>query len=165
MEDLVAQVRAASAANLYYVALLTALTLPDMCGALESEDGIASGARSADWFDRNVAPAYGGVLDGESAYKFRCSLLHQGTTQHASNKYARLLFVEPGASTNIFHNNALNDALNVDVRVFCEDMCRAVDGWLPAARALPQFERNFERFVRRHPDGLAPYIVGVPVVG
>lgn len=96
MEDLVAQVRGASTVNLYYVALLTALALPDMCGALESEDGIATRARYADWFDRHVAPAYGGFLDGESAYKFRCSLLHQGTTQHASNKYARLLFVEAG---------------------------------------------------------------------
>ena len=165
MEDLVAQVRAASASSLYYVALLTALALTDMCGALESEDGIANGRRYADWFDRHVAPAYKGSLKGASAYQFRCSLLHQGATQNSSNMYSHLLFVEPGASTNFFHNNVLNDALNVDVRQFCEDMCRAVENWLPAARALPAFQRNFERFVRRHPDGLAPYIVGVPVVG
>ena len=165
MQDLIPQIRAASKGGLYYVALFTSLAIPDICGALESEDGVATNAKYIDWFDRHVAPAYGGFFDGEACYLFRCSLLHQGSTQHPSSKYVRVLFVEPGATTNVFHNNIMNDALNIDVRIFCEDLCAAAERWLKGAQLLPHFETNFSKFARRYPTGLAPYIQGVPVVG
>lgn len=165
MQEVIDQTRAASAAGLYYVSLFTSLALPDICAGLESVDGIATKARYIDWFDRHVAPGYGGFLDGEACYLFRCSLLHQGSTQHPSSKYSRILFVEPGSSSNVFHNNIMNDALNIDVSIFCEDLCGAAERWLATAQQLPQFQSNFSKCVRRHPSGLAPYIVGVPVVG
>jgi hypothetical protein len=165
MRDLLAQVRAASAGGLYYAALFPALSLPDMCGALEAADGRANGQRYAAWFDRWVAHSYGGFLTGEDCYHFRCSLLHQGTTQHPSARYSRLLFLEPGGHGIVMHNNILNDALNIDVQIFCEDMVAGVEQWLPAAQQLPHFAANVQRFVTRYPGGLKPYIVGMPVIG
>ncbi len=165
MQDLIQQIRAAKAKGLYYVALFSALALPDICSALEAADGLATGARYIDWFNRNVAPRYSGSLDGETCWQFRCSMLHQGTTQHPRGRYARVLFLEPSATGLIMHNKVINDALNIDVRIFCEDLCAAVDAWLPAAQQLPHFQTNFSRFVRRYPNGLAPYIVGAPVIG
>jgi hypothetical protein len=164
MQDLLVQIRAASNAGLYYAALFTALALPDICGALESADGLATGARYQAWFDCHVAPKYSGFLSGADCYLFRCSLLHQGRTQHPRGTYSRILFVEPGVSGMILHNNILNDALNIDVRIFCEDLVAAVESWLPMARTLPQFIANLSHFVTRHANGLPPYIVGVPVV-
>jgi hypothetical protein len=38
-------------------------------------------------------------------------------------------------------------------------------GWLNRVAATPHFTQNYDRFVRRYPNGLAPYIVGIPVIG
>jgi hypothetical protein len=165
MQDLLQQIRGANAVGLYYVALFSALALPDICGSLESQDGLANRARYIDWFNQHVAPRYLGSLDGETCYQFRCSMLHQGRTQHPQGRYSRIIFVEPGVGGMVFHNNILNDALNIDVRIFCEDLYSAVETWLPGAQQLPHFQINIANFVTRYPNGLAPYIVGPPVIG
>lgn len=166
MKDLLDQIDAAVRGRLYYVALFAALALPDICGALESEDGLANKARYVDWFNRYVAPRYTGsrgtTLTGEDAYYFRCSMLHQGRTQHASSGYSRILFVEP--SSNVFHNNVLNDALNIDIRIFVADIINGVNAWLPTVQSSAFFQKNYDTFVRRYPDGIPPYIVGIPVI-
>lgn len=58
MDVLFAQIRAALAADLYYLALYASLTLPDLCGAMESPDGLATTPRFIAWFDKYVAPKY-----------------------------------------------------------------------------------------------------------
>src|SRR5258706_12317035 len=154
MKDVLEQIRRASDQGLYYVALFAALAIPDICGALESADGESAGAKYAVWFDRHIAPRYGGLLSGEDAYLFRCSMLHQGTTQHPKSSFKRFLFVEPGATGSVFHNNILNDALNIDVRIFVRDVVEAALQWLPTVEDLPQYRANSARFVTRYPVGL-----------
>src|SRR3990167_10578362 len=122
MKDFLEQIEAALNSNLYYVALFTALSIPDICGALESSDGFATDEKYKKWFDKHIAPKYNGFLTGEDCYYFRCSLLHQGSSYHPKSSYSRIIFVEPQATTNIFHNNILNNALNIDVRIFCKDI-------------------------------------------
>lgn len=149
--------------------LAGALVIPDICGALESPNGETSGSIYMAWFDSHVAPIYshGGrppMLTGDNCYRFRCSFLHQGRTQHPRGGYNRILFVEPGASTNVFHMNVLGDALNIDVRLFCLEMVAAARNWLSTVSATLPYETNLSAFVRRYPTGLSPYIVGVPVI-
>ena len=163
MRDLLAQIRQASRAGLYYAALFPALALPDICAALESDDGIATGPRYISWFDKWVAARYDGSFSGHDCYAFRCSLLHQGSTQHPKSRYVRILFLEPGSDL-VLHNNILNDALNIDVHIFCEDLAAGVEAWLPGAERLPQYRSNRDRFIARYERGLPPYIVGVPVI-
>jgi hypothetical protein len=163
MQDLLEQIRRASEARLYYVSLMSALALPDICAALEAPDGLATGATYETWFDQHVAPRYRGFLTGADCYLFRCSFLHQGRTQHPKGTYSRILFLEPGTS-GVMHNNIINDALNIDVRIFCEDLVSAVEAWLPQATKLPHFANNLSAFVTRHPGGLPPYITGIPVI-
>jgi len=165
VRDLLAQIRTASATGLYYVALFPSLSLPDICGAIESLDGGATGPKYMAWFDKWVAPNYAGRLSGQDCYYYRCSLLHQGTTQHPRSTYARIIFVEPTVRGLQMHNNIMNDALNIDVRVFCEDILQGVEAWLPSAEQLSHFAANVAKFITRYPNGLAPYIVGVPVIG
>lgn len=78
--------------------------------------------------------------------------------------YSRVLFVEPGATTNVFHNNILNDALNIDLRCFVSDLLTGALEWLRQAEGSANYQRNYARFMQRYPNGLAPYIVGVPVI-
>lgn len=172
MDDFLDQVEvAANDARLYYLALLGALAIPDLCGALEAQGGEATRARYKSWFDTHVGPLYVNhwagdepFLSGEDCYLFRCSYLHQGRTQHPRSGYSRILFVEPGTTTNVFHMNIMNDALNIDVRLFCLEMVTAARGWLAGVAGTEPYETNLNAFVRRYPHGLAPYIVGIPVI-
>ena len=152
-------------ANLYYLSLFVTLSMPDICGAIESKNGEASGKKYEDWFNQYVAPKYNGVLSGADCYMFRCSLLHQGRSQHPKGNYSRIFFIEPSATTNIFHNNIMNNALNIDVRIFCRDIIDGVSQWLLEVQGTESYKTNYDKFMRRYPNGLKPYIVGVPVVG
>lgn len=165
MRNLLNQIQQGLEANLYYLSLFVALSMPDICGAIESENGEATGQKYENWFNKYVAPKYNDFLSGSDCYKFRCSLLHQGSSQHSKNKYSRVLFVEPSATTNVFHNNIMNDALNIDVRIFCQDIINGVNQWLQEVEDTELFKANYDKFMRRYPNGLKPYIVGVPVIG
>ncbi len=165
MRDYIQQIESALHANLYYVALATSLTVPDVCGAMNSADGWASQAKYEAWFDRYVAPACLGVITGQDCYRFRCTMLHQGSSQHPAGRYTRVIFVEPQAGGgNVLHCNILNDALNIDVRVFCLDILRGAHSWLREVEDTALYQRNYGNFMRRYPQGLPPYINGVPVI-
>ena len=168
MRDFLAQIEAALDANLYYLALFAALTVPDICGAIESTDGLSTGKKYIQWFEKHIAPQYTSgdtkFLTGEDCYNFRCSLLHQGTSQHPKSSYSRVVFVEPKAGAPVFHCNIIDDALNIDVSRFCRDLVTAAIEWMADFHDEAQFQRNLNKFMRRYPDGLPPYIVGVPVI-
>ncbi|ANF23331.1 hypothetical protein [Thermococcus piezophilus] len=140
------------------------LELPDICGALSSEDGEAKKHRYIEWFNKYVGEKYKGCLTGEDCYYFRCSFVHQGTSQHPKSSYSRVLFVELTATSNIFHCNILNDALNIDVQIFVMDILEDVEKWLDEVKDTEVFKKNYARFMKRYPDGLSPYIIGVPFI-
>ena len=165
MRHLLEQIKKGLDNNLYYLSLFAALSLPDICGAINSENGKASKDKYIQWFNKYVARKYQGFLDGEDCYYFRCSLLHQGSSQHPRSNYSRVLFVEPTATTIVSHCNILNNALNIDVRIFCNDIVEGVEEWLKEVEKTDRYKRNYSKFMRRYPDGLKPYIIGVPVIG
>ena len=170
MRTLIQQAKLASESRAYYLSLFAALALPDICGAMSSADGQANRSRYIAWFDQYVAPKYTvgpartPSLSGADCYYYRCSVLHQGSSQHPRSAYSRILFVEPGATTNVFHNNVLNDALNIDVGLFCRDVCEGAERWLADAEQTAEYQANYARSMQRHENGLPPYIVGVPVI-
>ena len=168
MRDLLGQIETALDANLYYLALFGALSIPDICGAVDSEDGTANRSKYIPWFDEYIGPKYryGSqiFLNGEDCYYFRCSLLHQGSTQHPRSTYARVIFVEPSATANVLHRNVSNAALNIDVRIFCKDIIAGAVEWLDKVEGTERYKKNMEKFIQRYPQGLPPYIGGVPVI-
>ncbi len=164
MEELFKQIAAAAHTGLYFLALAGALIVPDVCGALESQGGEATGAIYRAWFDAHVAPMHPGFMDGDTCWKFRCSFLHQGTTQHPKGAYKRVMFVEPGGSSNVMHMGIIFDALVIDVREFCLEVVQAAITWQTAVVGTEPYETNIKNFVTRYPNGLPPYLVGPPVV-
>lgn len=184
MHALVDQLETSLTSGQYFLSLYVALTIPDIAGAMSSENGRATGAKYADWFETWVQPRMMETvlaavpqeqhqyirpmdhpLSGEACYQFRCSLLHQSSTQHPGSPYARIIFIEPGATTNVVHYGRLNDALCIDLNLFCREMIEAARIWLDAASQDETYAKNQERFIRRHETGIAPYVAGVPVVG
>ena len=184
MLSILGQIDRSLATDLYYLALFGSLTIPDIAGALEAPNGEASGDRYKEWYERWVRPRFRenvqqllaarGIntltrvenpLTGDACYRFRCSLLHQGSTQHPKSPYSRIIFIEPGATTNVIHYGTLNDALCIDVPSFCREVLAGAKLWLQAVEGTEPYKTNNDRFVRRYENGLSPYIVGVPVVG
>ena len=163
MRDLLEQIKKGLDANLFFLALFTALTIPDICGALSSDNGEASGQKYQDWFDQYVSKKYNNFFNGQNCYYFRCSLLHQGTSQHNKSNYSRILFVEPSVINLIAHNNIMNDALNIDIKIFCKDIIAGAEEYLAENEETELYKINYDKFVHRYPNGLSPYIIGVPV--
>jgi hypothetical protein len=177
LQDFCDQTRAALGHNLYFVALSSALSLPDSCGALDDAGGVASGKNYAAWFDKWVAQKYmvgpsgsrKQSLTGMDCYKFRCSLLHQASAQpHSPSQHHQIIFLEPQAWKGVvMHNNMISQGgtsyLNLDIPHFCDDIIVGVDAWYAAVKATPLFVANYAKVIRRHPNGFGP-IQGGPVI-
>jgi len=140
MQHLVEGVRQAVASKSWYAALGLALALPDICRWVDSPN-TKSGQRYKGWFSSHVEPKYMGgrsgrdvLLNGSGCYALRCAYLHQGdfdtSGQSASDVLKAFRFVV--CTGRIYaHNNRRNHLLQLDVPTFCEDMCVAVEAWLP----------------------------------
>ena len=172
MRTLIAQTRKALDADLYYLALLSALSIPDIAGALGSDDGRASGQRYAAWYETWVRPRLKenrhreNPLSGEACYGFRCAMLHQGRSQRSNDQYSHIMFIEPGhLNCNIHYCVFGGKALLIELAEFVEEILRGCELWLDRVQGSDPFEKNYATVARRHPQGLAPYVNGVPVVG
>lgn len=161
------QVDATADAGLYYMALAGALVVPDMCAALAADNGVTTKSRYMSWFDAHLSAEYEDYLSAAECYGFRCSFLHQGKSYpHKTN--TRVLFIEPGNS-NRFHKLRMGgndeEAIVIDIQYFCSDITNAARKWWRASQGKEPLETNYQKFIQRYPNGITPYIVGVPVIG
>lgn len=86
IERLVQEIRAALENELYFVALSSALTLPDICGKVAYPTKQSSRKRYILWYDEEIGKYEKNpedkddmpYLSGEVIYSLRCSLLHEG---------------------------------------------------------------------------------------
>jgi hypothetical protein len=134
------------ATNNSYGALLTALALPDICGWLENPEA-KSTARYIGWCDRFLTKRYtaeagpnaGHVfLAGGDAYALRCALLHEGgdgiSRQKARVALTKFQFVVTPPGITI-HKNQNGSLLQLQVDIFCADICFGVAEWTVATAA------------------------------
>lgn len=167
MEDLLGELQKVAGAGYYSVALFTSLALPDICAAMESEDGKATGAKYKAWFDKWVSPKYpsypheGFFLTGQTCYAYRCGLLHQGKAMHKDLGYSKVLFLGPARIT--IHNTVMNDALVIDIPSFVKDISLSIREWMKFVEGTEPFDGHYKNFMKRHRGGLAPYVIGVDV--
>ena len=84
--------------------------------------------------------------------------------QHGKTSFSRIIFVEPGQTGNVFHNNVVNGALNIDVRIFALDIVQAAEIWLSQMASNSNFQANQKLLVTRHSSGLPPFLIGFPVI-
>lgn len=164
VDFLVSQMQSASQSGLYMAAMFMALALPDICGALASETGTASGAKARRWLETECGypPAYARLI-----YGFRCSLLHQGSALPDGGAYP-LAFREPVPGYLVFHGFVTDvdgDRVQwLDMPMFVDEIAAKVREWLANHGTSARVQRNLKKFVRRRPDGLPPHMSGAPVV-
>jgi hypothetical protein len=182
MEPILNQTKECLGKGFFYPALITCLTIPDMCGAIDSKDGRSTGEKYQAWYDKYVCPALQEVieeangqklpfyiaengmgLNGKECWIFRCSLLHQGTTLHEKSSYERILFIDPRSGIYIGHGNVINNMLHIDLKIFCDSVLRGAQKWLTVASPSEQFKKNYNNSVRLYENGFAPF-KDIPVV-
>ena len=88
IDRIVQDIRGALDNNLYFAALNSALTLPDICGKAEYPSERSSKKRYIDWYDKEIGnyernPRQNGpeempYLSGQIIYSLRCAMLHSG---------------------------------------------------------------------------------------
>ena len=163
METILGEIERALAARLYYLAVAMALTVPDICAALESPNGETTGAQYKAWYNANLTDQYPNIT-GADCWSLRCGVLHQGRCGHPNMQCGRILFTVPAGQNNVFHNNILNDALNLDTVIFCSDAVRSARRWFAQKANDPAVLANLPNLVQFRPEGLAPYMVGISLI-
>ncbi|HVM06819.1 MAG TPA: hypothetical protein VM345_00015 [Acidimicrobiales bacterium] len=169
MLELLDQIDAANASGLHYLALMGALAVPDICAALAAKNGRTDGTKYRQWVRDHIAEADRQGLSPSDLYRFRCSMLHQGSGHHHGDELERVIFVEPGNGPKVSSTKMINvggeSTHVIDLVDFCTSITSAERSWLAAHAASPRVMANLVRFIRRHPNGIPPFIVGTPVVG
>jgi hypothetical protein len=153
------EIQAAVDGGAWVLALSATLALPDVCGAIDADNGQASGRAYRQWCTEYLSGNYP-ALDPAELWKMRCGLLHQGRA--VGSGFTRVIFLAPGPT--YMHNNIINDALNLDLPTFAGDVMDAVRHWQTERDGSELYERNIAAFIRWYPEGLAPYIVGAPIL-
>lgn len=167
MNEILDEIARAVAAGFYYVGVALTLTLPDVCAGLESPDGRTTGDRYKAWCRKWIPPgSY--FLTEDDLYSMRCGVIHQGQLGIPSRPISRVLFTLRTPAGNVYHNNLMmigsHTALNLDAVLFCNEMADAVRRWIAAKNNDTIMQTNLPRLLTLHPNGLVPYIIGVPVI-
>jgi hypothetical protein len=165
LETALQEIEKALAANLFYLALVMALTLPDICAALEDENAYSGRDEYKKWYRENLADRFPFMSDAD-CYSLRCGVVHKGSLglKSKGSTFSRVLFALPTPRRNIFHNNVLNDALQFDPVIFCADMIAAVRKWYSEHCEDENVKKNLPNVLQVRPNGLAPYMVGTPII-
>lgn len=143
MGDLITALEECLHSHNWHAALFVALSLPDICGKIETPLISGSQQRYENWFNKYVSPYYRSIdprtgrenifLSGNDCYALRCAYLHEGvddvTMQRARKAVERFHFIVAPTGMTI-HCNMLNTKLQLQVDIFCTDIKNGVNNWL-----------------------------------
>jgi hypothetical protein len=155
MKHLVESVRAAVQERNWFAALSGALALPDICGRCEDASAGGSQRRYVAWFDKHLAGAYRRavagrlhtLLTGEDCYALRCAYSHGAEFDVSSQRARKVLTsyafvaVPPGVTV---HLNQVNNQLQLQVDLFCAEICSAVEAWMASVAGQSEVQSRVE---------------------
>jgi hypothetical protein len=170
MRDLLNQMMACIQAGTYHPALITAMVIPDICAALDSDTGFTTDNAMRDWFNAYAKPLFYVKIDGNTAYYLRNGVVHQGRLQHPAIKktYESIIFIEP--FSGMYHlathqvSPQAGTVLIVDLKQYCQSIKDAALLWLSKVEHTDLYKKNYEQFFKSKQGGVAPHIVGVNVI-
>lgn len=167
VEMLLEEIDRALKAELYVVATMAALTLPDMCAALETEGFWAKNVNYVAWCERNLPQEFFSLATPELMKQLRNDLLHTGTVDdRKGNKKLILTIPRWHTATQIhFGNCRINDTYLTNVEDFCHGLMLAAGSWLEKNKDNPTVQKNLGLMIRKHENrnGFPPIVVGTPV--
>ncbi len=178
MKAFLNEIRAALNAGLYRIALISALTLPDVCAQLYPDTTNNSqpadvNTRYQQWYNNYAKDKC--LIDARTCYLYRCSMVHNIKSTLRSND--KIAFFVPGTTTCAFMdcdvditykdtngNDLIEKARMIDINLFIEGMITATEEWLKVVENEPLFNYNYQFFLQERPDSpLQMLSGGLPV--
>lgn len=179
MEFILDAIDSASRQGQCFPAVVTALTVPDIAGALDSP-GAGSQARYVSWIDGWFSPRFPTYvehhIDGVALYALRCKLLHEGlsdpsqapaASKSAAALHKRLIAFNVGPQISMHlctSSDAAGDSWTIlRAETFCSDVTSAARDWIAARKSDPAAMQVLKTLVdiRMDVPGLSR---GVPVI-
>ena len=167
VDRLVSDIRKALDENMFLLALLSSLTLPDICGMAEYPAEASTKKRYIAWYDKEVglyekpqlADADEKVvyLSGEIIYNLRCSLLHEGNPNidnsrlRASEPINIFSLVFQGRSKfDIYSDTSIVSTIggpktrsySMNVRRICMILCNVAEAYYKENKSKFHFDFN-----------------------
>ena len=160
MQHLIEAVRKGLRDRNWYASLGLALALPDICGFLESPTN-GSQRRYVAWCTRYLEPKYTDeigpdqrkhvFLSAEDIYALRCAFLHEGADEIARQRARKaldsFLFIAPPPGGGSIHCNQVNSKLQLQVDLFCEDICESVEEWKAAVAGDGEIKKRMDELL------------------
>jgi hypothetical protein len=162
-------------AGLCYMAVTSALTLPDICAALAAHDGQTSKEKYIAWCE---AWLQNSSLSPKDLYSLRCGVVHNGKLIGHKDKleYSRVIFSLPGYGA--VHNVQIagspaamfladpreavraqgKNPLFLDSISFCQEIIAAVRAWFAQEGTGTVVRGNMTNVLLLRPNGLTPYV-------
>lgn len=172
MEILIDQIELALQSGLYFIALQSSLTLPDICGALEyPSKGV--GNRYKDWYKNYYTEyAHGMKLDSpclsaDECYFFRCSFVHQASNKDKRFAFDKIVFFDTNSQCsahNVIGISNEEKILFISLETFCYSMVFSVREWLKTALTKSLILNEYNKLPKYHPEGVPPFITGQPAI-
>jgi hypothetical protein len=168
MNDLIKALESSVASKNWYGSLFVALSVPDICGYLESPTE-HSQDRYEGWFKKYMLPKYTSCVGkgrtphvffpASDCYALRCALLHEGREeimeQHARKALDRFHFIEPPPSGKI-HCNQIGNTLQLQVDIFCNDVLSGLREWLEDIQNVPDVNQRIGNILKVYPCNQIP---------
>lgn len=152
LETYLAEMRRCAAHECNWALAHLVMMMPDICGALESDEG--SERRSRAWCDRWLDCA---IFSSLERYKERCSLFHEGQTQPDDSRlkkgevlrYDRVSFGPSGSD----HMRAEARLLNIDVVQLHAETLRGIENWAAEMERVqsPKVRPRLAELARTYP--------------
>lgn len=169
LQSILNDIRSCIANKLYYPALLIALTLPEICSALEVDDSVFIKEKQYAAFVDKYAPLEVLNISGQNCYRLRGGVVHRGNAAgHPHIGASHVIFYVP-ESPSLIHGISVEvngkRAANFDLIRFCEGMISAVEKWFVDHKDKSMVNQNIPRLLSLRLNGIAPFVTGGPVVG
>jgi hypothetical protein len=112
-------------AECYWALLHVVVALPDICAALESDDGRTSGAKYVSWCNRFPATE---IMNGDDWWEVRCLVLHQGRTKTRDGRFYKFVRPNPAARAHQVVWGS-RDTIALDVGEMSNDIAKSIRAW------------------------------------
>ena len=139
-------------AKAYWALLHVTVCIPDICAALESQNGEATPASYKAWCGQYLIDP---LLSASERYRIRCKILHQGrATTDQPSRYTAFAFGQPSETGEVDHKRVIETVLHLDVGELAREMKSAVEEWIrtieerSSSAAAMNVERNLQSLVR-----------------
>jgi hypothetical protein len=163
LETLVAEIMECLKGRQWYAGLVLTLMLPDVCAALEAPNGKSNSDRYKAWFDTWLQRKLP-LLSADDLYFLRCGVSHEAKFKHDKMKYKQVFFTLRLKNGFWTHMNEHQDALNLDLCIFCQDVIDSVEVWYEQNKDNRTVKKNLRHLVQFYPLGMLDFL-NMPAYG